>query len=57
MGPIFIPPDLNIEDREIHWKPLPQKETVLCHQKSFSLAALADHDLRYTEMGVRRFLI
>ena len=24
MGPIFIPRDLNIEHREIHWKPLPQ---------------------------------
>ena len=26
MGPIFIRRDLNIEHREIHWMPLPQKD-------------------------------
>ena len=29
MGPIFIPRDLNIEHREIHWKPLPQKNGIM----------------------------
>jgi hypothetical protein len=26
MGPIFIPRDLTVEHREIHWKPLLQKK-------------------------------
>jgi hypothetical protein len=29
MGPFFIPRDLNIEHREIHWKPLPQKNRIM----------------------------
>jgi hypothetical protein len=29
MGPIFIPRDLNIEQREIHWKPLPKKNGIM----------------------------
>ncbi len=28
MEPIFIPRDLNIEYGEIHWKPLPQENSI-----------------------------
>jgi hypothetical protein len=29
MGPIFVRRNLNIEHREIYWKPLPQKNRII----------------------------
>ncbi len=34
MGPIFIPRDLNIEHREIHWKPLIVFGQIMCGSSS-----------------------
>ena len=40
MGPIFIPQDLNIEHREIHWKPLPQQNRIVSPEICRVLAPL-----------------
>jgi hypothetical protein len=34
MGPVFIPRDLNIEHRKIHWKPLIVFGQIMCGSSS-----------------------
>jgi len=43
MGPIFIPRDLNIKHREIHWKPLPQKNGIMSLEILNYLFPILDH--------------